>query len=181
LIGSPFDVTRFLIQLLSRSASSKKNQQMFSKQRTAYSVFLLKRQNKTADMIMLAMEKSVASIQMLQETFPLVQSLEGTFIVVQRCLPWPSEERDPLLTVALQFQKILALCTNLAFKIVISVFQDISSCSPDTVLSSAFCDKNLPTGILDHRHCNPCLLPSNQKKVLSLSIYVIPNNFIQMT
>jgi hypothetical protein len=135
LIGSPFDVTRFLIQLLSRSASSKKNQQMFSKQRTAYSVFLLKRQNKTADMIMLAMEKSVASIQMLQETFPLVQSLEGTFIVVQRVsvFPGPLKSEIHLLTVALQFQKILALCTNLAFKIVISVFQDSSSCSPDSL------------------------------------------------
>jgi hypothetical protein len=86
-------------------------------------------------MIMLAMEKSVASIQMLQETFPLVQYLEGTFIVVQRVsvFPGPLKSEIHLLTVALQFQKILALCTNLAFKIVISVFQDSSSCSPDSL------------------------------------------------
>jgi hypothetical protein len=48
LIGSPFDVTRFLIQLLSRSASSKKATNVFQAAH-CYSIFLLKRQNKTAD------------------------------------------------------------------------------------------------------------------------------------
>jgi hypothetical protein len=135
-------------------------------------------------MIMLAMKKSVASIQMLQETFPLVQSLEGTFIVIQRVSVFhgPLKREIHLLTIAPNFQHILALSTNLVMKIVTSVFRDSSSCSPDTVLSSAFCDKNLLTEILDHRHCNPCLLPPNQKSTFPVNLphsnQLYPNDVI---
>jgi hypothetical protein len=59
--------------------------------------------HQTPDIIMSAMQKSVA-----QQTFPSVQFHEGNLHfslgAVSRCLPWPFEERDHLITLTLKFQ-----------------------------------------------------------------------------